>query len=64
MNIIYWWNVWCIWTGKKGNEKKEELNGKVSKANERIEELESKTDRLKLYSRQNCILIHGIAENK
>ena len=33
--------------------------------NERIEELERKIDRQEQYSRrQNCILIHGIAENK
>ena len=31
--------------------------------NERIEELESKIDRQEQYSRRNCILIHGIAEN-
>ena len=32
--------------------------------NERIEELENKIDRQEQYSRRNCILIHGIAENK
>ena len=32
--------------------------------NERIEELESKIDRQEQYSRRNCILIHGTAENK
>ena len=32
--------------------------------NERIEELENKTDRQEQYFRQNCILIHGIADNK
>ena len=31
--------------------------------NERIEELENKIDRQEQYSRRNCILIHGIAEN-
>ena len=36
----------------------------VSKMNERIEELESKIDSKKQYSRQNCLLIHGIAENE
>ena len=42
----------------------EELNGTVSKMNERIEELENKTDCREQYPRRNCILIHGIAENK
>ena len=32
--------------------------------NERLEELENKIDRQLQYSRRNCILIHGIAENK
>ena len=32
--------------------------------NERIEELENEIDRQEQYSRRNCILIHGIAENK
>ena len=32
--------------------------------NKRIEELENKIDRQEQYSRRNCILIHGIAENK
>ena len=32
--------------------------------NERIGELESKTDHQKQYTRQNFILIHRIAENK
>ena len=50
---------------KKGKQKKiEELNGTVSKMNERIEELENKIDRQEQYSRQNCILIRGITENK
>ena len=38
-------------------KKNEELNG-------RIEELENKIDCQELYWRQNCILIHEIAENK
>ena len=45
-------------------KKNEELNGTVSKINERTEELEKKIDRQEQYSRRNCILIHGIAENK
>ena len=45
-------------------KKLEELNVTVSKMNERIEELENKIDRQEQYSRWNCILIHGIAENK
>ena len=50
---------------RRENKKKiEELNGTVSKMNERIEELENKIDRQEQYSRRNCILIHGIAENK
>ena len=51
---------------KEGKMKKkiEELNGIVSKMNERIEELENKIDRQEQYSKRNCILIHGIAENK
>ena len=50
---------------RRENEKKiEELNGKVSKMNERIEELENKIDRQEQYFRRNCLLIHGIAENK
>ena len=32
--------------------------------NEEIEELENKIDHQEQYSRWNCILIHGIAENK
>ena len=32
--------------------------------NERTEELENKIDRQEQYFRRNCILIHGIAENK
>ena len=40
------------------------MNGTVSKMNKRIEELENKIDRQEQYSRRNCILIHGIAENK
>ena len=32
--------------------------------NERIEELENKIDRQEQYSRRNCVLTHGIAENK
>ena len=36
----------------------------MSKINESIEELESKIDLQEQYSRRNCILIHGIAENK
>ena len=36
----------------------------VFKINKRIEELESKIDCQEQYSRRNCILIHGIAENK
>ena len=31
---------------------------------ERIEELENKIDGQEQHSRRNCILIHGIAENK
>ena len=51
---------------KEGKMKKkfEELNGTVSKVNERIEELENKIDCQEQYSRRNCILINGIAENK
>ena len=51
---------------KEGKVKKkiEELNGTVSKMNKRIEELKNKTDCQEQYSRRNCILIHGIAENK
>ena len=36
----------------------------MSKINERTEELEKKIGRQEQYSRRNCILIHGIAENK
>ena len=36
----------------------------MSKMNKRIEELRRKTDRQEQYSRRNCVLIHGIAENK
>ena len=36
----------------------------MSKINESIEELESKIDLQEQYSRRNCILTHGIAENK
>ena len=32
--------------------------------NKKIEEPENKIDRQEQYSRRNCILIHGIAENK
>ena len=32
--------------------------------NERIEDLQNKIDRQEQYSRRNCIMIHGIAENK
>ena len=32
--------------------------------NKKIEELESKIDRQEPYWRQNCILVHGIAQNK
>ena len=50
---------------KRENEKiLEELNGTVSKMKERIEEVEIEIDREEQYSRRNCILIHGIAENK
>ena len=50
---------------KERTEKKiEELNGAISKMNERIDELGNTIDRQEQYSRQNCILIHGIAENK
>ena len=45
-------------------KKKKELNGTVSKMKERIEELENKIDRQEQHSRRNCILIHGVAENK
>ena len=50
----------------EGNIKKkvEELNGTVYKINKRIEELESESDRQEQYFKRNCILIHGIAENK
>ena len=56
---------------RRENEKKnkkikkiEKINGTVSKMNERIKDLENKTDRQEQYSRLNCILlIHGIAEN-
>ena len=48
----------------KMKEKIEGLNGIVSKMNERIEDLENEIDRQEQYSRQSCILIHGIAENK
>ena len=41
----------------------EELNGTVSKINERIQELENKIDCQEQYSRRNCILIHGITKN-
>ena len=45
---------------RRENEKKrkEELNGTMSKMNERIDETENKIDCLKKYSRRNCILIH------
>ena len=36
----------------------------MSKINERTEELEKKIGLQEQYSRRNCILIHGIAENK
>ena len=50
---------------RRENEKKnEELNRIVFKMTEIIEELENKIDRQEEYSRRNCILIHGIAENK
>ena len=42
-------------------KRKEELNGTMSKMNERIDETENKIDCLKKYSRRNCILI--IEEN-
>ena len=32
--------------------------------NKIIKELENKIDRQEQYSRQHCVLIHGIAENK
>ena len=32
--------------------------------NEKIEELESKIDRQEQSWRRNCVLVHGIAENK
>ena len=40
------------------------MNGTVFKMNETTEELQSKIDRQEQYSRENCVLIHGIAENK
>ena len=51
---------------RRENEKNiiQELNGTVSKMDKRIEELENKIDRQEQYSRRNCILIHGITENK
>ena len=49
---------------RKGNEKKEEFNGTVSKMNERIGELERQIDCQEQNSRRICILIHGITENK
>ena len=36
----------------------------MSKMNEKIEELEKKIDGQEQYSRLNCIMIHGTAENK
>ena len=36
----------------------------MSKMNEKIKELEKKIDRQEQYSRPNCIMIHGTAENK
>ena len=51
-------------TEEKIKKKVEELNGTVYKINKRIEELESKSDRQEQYFKRNCILIHGIAENK
>ena len=47
---------------KEGKMKKtiEEVNGTVSKMNERTEKLESKIDRQEWYSKRNCM----IAENK
>ena len=45
-------------------KKNDNLYGTVSRINKRIEELENKTDCQEQCSRQNCILIHGIAENK
>ena len=49
-------------TEGKIKKKVEELNETVYKINKRIEELES--DRQEQYFKRNCILIHGIAENK
>ena len=49
---------------KKEEKKIEKLNGMVSRMNERIEELENKIDHQEQYPRRNCILKHGIAENK
>ena len=49
---------------RRKNFKNEELNGTVSKMNEKIEELESKIDFQKQYWRRNCILIYGITKNK
>ena len=45
-------------------KKNEELNGTVSKMNERIEVLESKINCQEQHLRQNCILIHEVDENK
>ena len=36
----------------------------MSKINERFDELQNKIDRQEQCFRRNCILIHGIAENK
>ena len=45
-------------------KKNKELNGTVSKMKEKTGELENMIDRQEQHSRRNCILIHGIAENK
>ena len=41
----------------------EELRGEVSSLNEKLNSITEQVDRLEQYFRQNCLLIHGIAES-
>ena len=49
---------------KKKNEKIKELEEKIDILTEKNKSLTSDVDELEQYSRRNCLLLHGVQENK
>ena len=49
---------------RRKKERKKELKNEVKFLNEKVETMDKSLDCHEQYSRRNCLLIHGVKENK